>query len=127
MMEIDSGSQPTEQVQPMAKTSMKDIIYVNTGFSNNRLRITLSAPIMEEVAKKEKVEGNREMAVDSTVVRIMKTHKKLMYTDLMQETMKGLHMFKPQPKFIKLCIEKLITKDYLKRDESDKACLHYVA
>lgn len=67
---------------PIAKTSMKDLMIVNTGFTNNRLRITLSAPIMEEVVKKEKIEGNREMAVDSTVVRIMKTHKKLMYTDL---------------------------------------------
>lgn len=101
-MQIDSASQPTVQVAPVAKTSMKDMILINTNFTNPRLRITLPAPVMEEVAKKEKVEGNREMAVDSTVVRLMKTHKKLMYNELMQETMKGLHMFKPQPKFIKL-------------------------
>jgi len=52
---------------------------VNTKFSNPKLRLTLPTPVMEEVAKKEKVESNREMAVDAAIVRIMKTHKKLIF------------------------------------------------
>lgn len=37
---------------------------------------------MEEVVKKEKVEGNRKMAVEATIVRIMKTHKTRLHTTL---------------------------------------------
>ena len=58
---------------------MNDLILVNTKFSNPKLRLTLPTPVMEEVAKKEKVESNREMAVDAAIVRIMKTHKKLIF------------------------------------------------
>ena len=89
--------------------------------------MSLPAPVMEEVAKKEKIEGNRKMAIDSVVIRIMKARKKLTISELLQEVLQGLHMFKPQPKFIKECIENLIEREFLERNGLDRSTLNYLA
>jgi hypothetical protein len=36
-------------------------------------------------------------------------------------------MFKPQPKFVKECIENLIEREFLARNETDRSMLHYMA
>jgi hypothetical protein len=82
---------------------------------------------MEEVVKKEKVEGNRKIAVESHLIRIMKTNKTMLASELIVGVQASLHMFKPQAKFIKECIEGLIEREYLIRDENDNSKLHYLA
>ena len=48
-------------------------------------------------------------------------------TSLVQEVLALLHLFRPDPKFIKDKIERLIEREFLARDEQDKTMLHYVA
>jgi hypothetical protein len=102
-------------------------VQVNLKFQSNYVRLVLPIPILEEVYKKEKVTEDRAHAIDATVVRIMKTLKRLDLNSLMNEVLSSLHLFKPQPPVIKRRIELLIEKDFLKRDETDKALLIYVA
>ena len=78
-MLIDSNSQPTEQKVMVHRSITNDIVMVNYDFKSNLNHLSLPAPVMEEVAKKEKIEGNRKMAIDSVVVRVMKSRKKLTF------------------------------------------------
>lgn len=48
-------------------------------------------------------------------------------TSLVQEVLALLHLFRPDPKFIKDKIERLIEREFLARDEQDKTMLLYVA
>ena len=96
-------------------------------FQSNYMRLQLPQPVLEEVYKKEKVTEDRAHAIEATVVRIMKSKKSMEFNTLMNEVLASLHMFKPQPPVIKKRIENLITKEFIKRDESDKSLLIYLA
>ena len=56
----------------------------------------------------------------------MKSRKTLNHTELIQNVIKQVTMFQPQPMMIKERIESLIERDYLKRDENDKAIYIYL-
>jgi hypothetical protein len=55
----------------------------------------LPIPALEEVYKKEKVTEDRHLAIDSSVIKIMKTRKKCDLTSLMSDVLTSLQMFKP--------------------------------
>ncbi len=47
---------------------------------------------------KDKIEDNRELAIEAAIVRIMKTRKVLKYSDIIIEVSSSLQMFKPDAK-----------------------------
>lgn len=100
---------------------------MNEQFCSNFVRLNLPIPVLEEVYKKEKVTEDRVHAIDSTVIRIMKTRKRLEMSSLLSEVLSSLTLFRPQPKVVKQRIEKLIDQDYLSRDKEDKTVLNYMA
>lgn len=57
----------------------------------------------------------------------MKARKSLSFQPLVAEVLHQLTFFKPEPKTIKSRVEDLITRDFLKRDESDPTTLTYLA
>lgn len=59
------------------------------------MRLVLPIPALEEVYKKERVVEERVHAIDSTVIRIMKTRKRLEMSTLMTEVIASLHLFRP--------------------------------
>lgn len=75
----------------------------------------------------EKVEEDRKFELDAAIVRIMKSRKTLVYNELVIETVKQIHRFKPSPQFIKKRIDALLEREYLQRDENDRQVYHYVA
>ena len=86
-------------------------------------------PALEEegsVNKKQKVVQDRAHSVDATIIKRMKTHKRMDFNELLSEVLSALSMFQPQPKFIKQRIEKLIQDEFLARDEQDKSILVYL-
>jgi cullin 3 len=56
----------------------------------------------------------------------MKARKKERHTELMNEVIKQVSLFKPQPQMIKQAIERLIEKEYLERDDSDRQVYIYI-
>ncbi len=50
----------------------------------------------------------------------MKMAKFYKYNDLVADTLKHIRLFRPEISMIKLRIESLIERDYIKRDEKDK-------
>uniref|UniRef100_A0AC34G5L7 Cullin family profile domain-containing protein n=1 Tax=Panagrolaimus sp. ES5 TaxID=591445 RepID=A0AC34G5L7_9BILA len=74
------------------------------------------------------VTNSRKLEIDAAIVRIMKEKQRLSHNFLMTDVTKLLQSrFMPDPSTIKKCIESLIEKDYLKRDENDSKILVYVA
>ncbi len=72
------------------------------------MRLNLPIPALEEVYKKEKVTEDRYHAIDATIIRIMKTRKHLEYAECLNEVLNGVTLFKPQPKAVKVRVERLI-------------------
>ena len=96
------------QSQMSFSGNAKEIVTFNENFQTNFVRLNLPMPVLEEVYKKEKVTEDRCHAVDATIIRIMKTRKRLELTSLMTEVLASLHLFKPQPKLVKVRVERLI-------------------
>ena len=70
----------------------------------------------------------RKVQIDACVVRVMKARRVLTFNELTQLVIDQLSkLFQAQPRHIKLRIEDLITRAYLKRDENDSATFHYLA
>jgi len=68
----------------------------------------------------------RKNIMDAVVVRIMKARKTEKQNQLIEDVMKQVNMFLPQPQWIKMRIESLIERDYLKRDEADRTKFIYL-
>ena len=76
--------------------------------------------------KTEKVESDRGYLVEAAIVKFMKARKMLDMSTLMQEVLASISMFHPQPRLIKLKVESLIERLFLKRDETDKTLIIYL-
>ena len=62
----------------------------------------------------------RTTIIQAQVVKIMKGRKKEKHNVLINEVIKQIISFKPEPAMIKQQIECLIETDYLMRDENDR-------
>lgn len=56
----------------------------------------------------------------------MKARKAEKYNKLLEDVVKQISTFMPQPQIIKQRIESLIEREYLKRDEADKTRFIYL-
>jgi hypothetical protein len=56
----------------------------------------------------------------------MKARKTEKHNQLMEDVIKQISIFMPQPQMIKQRIESLIEREYLKRDEADRAKYIYL-
>ena len=83
----------------------------------------------EEKASEEDNKRYRDYLIQSNLTRIMKSRIGQVTTHnwLVTETAKQIDRFNAQPQQIKDNIEKLIEKNYIKRDEKNKGCYEYVA
>jgi hypothetical protein len=68
----------------------------------------------------------RQNIIDAVVVRIMKARKTEKHNQLIEDVIKQISIFMPQPQMIKQRIESLIEREYLKRDEADRTKYIYL-
>jgi hypothetical protein len=90
--------------------------------------VNISRQIVEKKDINDKIDEGRNITIESCIVRVMKSRKILSYNELQVVVIEQLHkLFVPQPKQIKLCIENLIVKEYLKRNDETHSIFEYLA
>lgn len=72
------------------------------------------------------VDIERRNIIDAVVVRIMKARKTEKHNQLLEDVMRQITLFLPQPQMIKQRIESLIEREYLKRDDADRSKYIYL-
>jgi len=112
---------------------VKHTMRVNKSFWHNHRRIKIPNA-MARTTTKDKAQANRAVqedrrhAIEASIVRVMKTRKTLDHQNLVLEVVSHLsQFFKPDPRQIKIRIQDLIEREYLKRDGSKSNLYHYVA
>ena len=82
----------------------------------------------EKADVSDKVDEDRRHMVEATIVKVMKTRRKIEHNALIAEATKILcSKFNPDPSMIKKRIESLIDREYMERDNEDRRFYKYIA
>eukprot|EP00922_Rhytidocystis_sp_ex-Travisia-forbesii_P057487 GHVS01085137.1.p1 GENE.GHVS01085137.1~~GHVS01085137.1.p1 ORF type:complete len:844 (-),score=110.22 GHVS01085137.1:123-2654(-) len=105
-----------------------DKFEVNPDFTCATRLIKIPAPQQQdEHLTKERIEEDRSLAIEAAIVRLMKARKIMTHSQIVTEVLGQLSMFKPNPKMIKVGIEKLIEREFLERDTTNANTYKYLA
>jgi len=105
---------------------------LNTSMENRRRNIVvpkvhLSSSITNsDSSSTTALELDREMILDSIMMRIMKSRRTLEHSQLLMETRNQIQLFSPEVSMMKKRIQSLLERDYLRRDETQNHIYHYV-
>lgn len=104
------------------------------GFRHNMYKIRVpiahakESKATEKVEVCDKVDEDRRHMIEATIVKVMKTRRKIEHNALITEATKILQQkFQPDPLMIKKRIESLIDREYMERDNEDRRFYKYIA
>lgn len=104
-----------------------DIFQFNESFTCPMRKIRIPMASLEDNQSSKKVEEDRSLSIEASIVRIMKARKTLQHQQLIAEVLTQLSFFKPDPKVVKRRIEALIDREYLERDPDTPNIYRYLA
>ncbi|KAI6090166.1 Cullin-domain-containing protein [Hypoxylon rubiginosum] len=99
--------------------------HLNYDFKSKKVRVNLNVGTKTEAKQEEAdtnktIEEDRQLVLQSAIVRIMKARKKMKHSQLVSECISQIKSrFVPKITDIKKCIEILLDKEYLERLEDD--------
>ncbi|CAG9333871.1 unnamed protein product [Blepharisma stoltei] len=116
------------------EVSMSTEFFLNPEFKSKlyRVKVPVLAKKDNEISTQsevpEIVEDDRKHMIEATIVKIMKTRRKIDHAGLLGEVTKLISWrFVPSPKQIKSRIENLIEREYIQRDAENPNFYNYVA
>lgn len=95
------------------------VLQVNEQFTHEKVKVVVGLIKKEEKAADSVVPEaplERKHVIDAAIVRIMKSRKRLDHNSLFEEVVRQCTLFKPQPAQIKVQVEHLIEREFIKRD-----------
>jgi cullin 3 len=108
---------------PEFSLSPGDVLALNPDFKSRLMKFKIPLLSAKDQVGKETTKINENLSedrrhmVEATIVRIMKTRKRLDHNELITEVLKIVsEIFQPSAILIKQRIESLIEKEYLARD-----------
>lgn len=110
-----------------------DVIHLNTNYRSKMYRIVVPASVAklasaDAAVSKRNIVVDRSTQVDATLVRIMKASKEITHGALTAQVIAALApMFIPDPRLIKVRLERLIDQEYVERDAEDARLYRYSA
>lgn len=102
---------------------------VNDQFTNEKIKVVVGLIKKDDKAQETVVAEapiERKHVIDAALVRIMKSRKKLDHNQLLDEVFRQCTLFKPQPAQVKVQIEHLIDREFLKRDTQSRNVYIYL-
>ena len=115
-------------------TKSSDDYTVNMEYSSRKSKFKLPQSAQREHSEKEveisqhAVDEDRRLYIQASIVRSMKSRKVLSHNDLIEQVInQSKDRFTPSISMIKKCIEVLIDKQYIERDELKKDQYKYLA
>lgn len=109
---------------------------VTANFANPNLKVNFIPSVSHKNPTPNQTDPNdqgdkeirleRQNIIDAVIVRIMKARKTEKHNQLLEDVMRQISNFLPQPQMIKQRIESLIEREYLKRDDNDRAKYIYL-
>lgn len=108
-----------------------DVFTLNTEFVSKKKKITFNTMIKRESKEdiqqtREKVLEERLYSIESMIVRILKETKSIKHQELANRVVQGLKL-PLTSKDIAKCVDGLISRDYMRRDDDDMQLYHYIA
>merc|ERR1712139_4458 len=103
---------------------------LNHEFASDRMKVVLTTVKKEKKCQptaKVDVQRERKHAMDALIVRIMKARQRLDHNSLLDEVFKQCTLFKPQPQQIKMQIEHLIEREFMRRDPDERNIYIYMS
>ncbi|KAJ5752866.1 Cullin-1 [Penicillium odoratum] len=114
-----------------AKPEDSTMYTLNYNFKNKKVKVNLNIQIKSEQKVEsddthKTIEEDRKLLLQSAIVRVMKSRKKMKHVQLVQEVIQQVKSrFPPKIPDIKKNIEALMEKDYIERLEGDE--VSYIA
>ena len=110
---------------------------VTSTFSNSNIRVVFiptnthkkkvaPEPGAGGIETNDDIRTERQNVIDSVIVRVMKARKTEKHNQVIEDVIKQISIFMPQPQMIKQRIESLIEREYLSRDPNDKSKYIYM-
>jgi cullin 2 len=109
------------------------MVCLNKNYSNKRTKFKITAALQKDTQQEVEqtqtaVQEDRKMHIQAAIVRVMKARKSLKHNQLIEETIQQVKTrFTPSVPMIKKCIEVLMDRQYLERQENARDTYDYIA